>query len=223
MTRGGCDRPARDVGTELADWLEGLGVADSLAEAGLPTYVRSARGVHWSAPGTGEPLTDAELVELELRLRDQGEEPAHGVPVGLVQVARRVAERARLLASPTLDHAGLARLRGSSENAARFWVHKAASEHRALVVPVEERTVIPAFQFDDVGELRNELTGVLDVLLASGMDRWAVWSWLTGPVALLSGAVPEAIARDAEERPVVQYAARRLAEVSRSAGSSPRR
>ncbi|WP_235736018.1 hypothetical protein [Nocardioides alcanivorans] len=217
MTQGGCGRPARDVAGELADWLEGLGLADTLAEAGLPTYVRTERGVHWTAPGTGEPLTDAELFELESILRDQGEEPDHAVPLALVQVARRAAERARLLASAVLDYAALAELRGGSENAARFWVHKAAQDQRALLLTVDDRVVIPAFQFDPGGELRADLSGVLDVLLASGMDQWAVWGWLTGPVALLSGGVPVERVTDPEEQPLVRHAAHRLA--ARAAGT----
>lgn len=203
--------PHRDVARELADWLEGLGLADALAGAGLPGFVRTERGVFWSMPSTGEPLTDAELADLEAGLRGQGDDPAHAVPVGLVQVARKARERARLLASPVLDHAGLARLRGSSDNAARFWAHKAASEHRVLLLQVDERSVIPAFQFAATGEVRTELADVLQTLLTSGLDPWQVWSWLTGPVALLSGGVPAQLVEDPAERPLVQHAARRLA------------
>lgn len=217
MNVGAGSGRARDVASELAAWLESLGLADALRDAGLPTYVRSARGVHWTSPGTGEPLTDAELTEFEAALRDQGDEPAHAVPLALVQVARKAAERSRLLASPVLDYAGLADLRGVSENAARFWVHKASAANEVLVLPVDERVVIPAFQFDARGEVRADLAGVLDVLLDSPMDPWAVWSWLTAPAALLSGAVPSEMVTHEEERAVVQHAARRLA--ARAAGT----
>ncbi|WP_110205518.1 hypothetical protein [Nocardioides daejeonensis] len=211
MTSGSEGSAARDAGRDLADWLESLDLAGALAEAGLPTYVRSPRGVHWTAPRTGEPLTEPELTELEATLRDQGEDPAHAVPLGLLQVRRRAEVRARLVTTPWFDYAALGRLRGEHLDTARFWVHKAASAGRALIVPTESGAMIPAFQFDPMGELRTDLDGVLDVLLAAGVEPWAAWAWLTEPVALLSGGVPHEVVRDPAERDVVRHAARRLA------------
>ncbi len=76
----------------------------------------------------------------------------------------------------------------------------------------EGRTLVPRFQLDDAGEVRPELLAVLEPLLAAGTDPWLVWSWLTTPAALLGGAVPHEAARDADERPLVEHAAVRLAE-----------
>jgi len=212
------DRPDASLARDLADWLEGLGLADQLEAAGLPSYLRRADGAaFWREPATGEPLTHERLVELDRLLRAQGDDPAHAVPVGLVRLRRETRLRAALLDGGWLDYAGVARLRGTSENAARFALHKAAERRTVLLVQHEGATLVPSFQLDDAGEVREELLAVLEPLLASGMDPWRAWIWLTSPAALLGGAVPHEAARDPEELPVVQHAAVALAERARSA------
>jgi hypothetical protein len=201
---------------ELADWLEGLGLADQLAAAGLPTYDRDGDRVHWTDPSTGGPLDPERLVELDRLLRSQGEDPAHAVPVALVRLRRETRVRQELLDGGWLDYAGVARLRGVSTNAARFAVHKAAERRTLLVVGHEGAVLVPSFQLDAAGEVRAELLPVLEPLLVS-VDPWRAWIWLTTPAALLGGAVPHEAARDPEELPVVQHAAVALAERSRSA------
>jgi hypothetical protein len=201
---------------ELADWLEGLGLADQLAAAGLPTYERDGDAVRWTEPATGEPLDAERLAELDRLLRSQGEEPAHAVPVALVRLRRETGLRQELLDGGWLDYAGVARLRGVSTNAARFAVHKAAERRTLLVVGHEGAVLVPTFQLDAAGEVRTELLTVLEPLLVS-VDPWRAWIWLTSPAALLGGAVPHEAARDPEELPVVQRAAVALAERSRSA------
>ncbi|WP_416954467.1 hypothetical protein ACNKF0_19455 [Nocardioides sp. T5] len=201
---------------ELADWLEGLGLADQLAAAGLPTYDRDGDAVRWTEPATGEPLDDERLVELDRLLRSQGEDPAYAVPLALVRLRRESRVRQELLDGGWLDYAGVAQLRGVSTNAARFAVHKAAERRTLLVVGHEGAVLVPSFQLDETGEVRTELLTVLEPLLVS-VDPWRAWIWLTTPAALLGGAVPHEAARDPEELPVVQRAAVALAERSRSA------
>lgn len=197
----------------LADWLEGLGLAGQLEAAGLPTYVRDEAGrARWTDPGTGEPLTRRQLGELDGLLREDGTEPEHAVPVALVQLARQARVRAALLASAWHTYETLAEVRGTTVASTRFAVHKAAGTHRLLVVPVEERSVVPAFQLDAAGEVRRELVPVLEPLLTAVTDPWQVWSWLTQPAALLGGLVPEQAAADPAEAATVLHAAVRLAE-----------
>ncbi|KRE97331.1 hypothetical protein ASG76_00955 [Nocardioides sp. Soil774] len=201
---------------ELAAWLEGLGLADQLEAAGLPSYVRGADGAaHWREPATGEPLTAERLVELDAVLRSTGEDPAHGVPIALVRLRRDARVRAELLDGGWTDYAGVAGLRGVSLNAARFAVHKAAERRTLLLVQHEGAILVPTFQLDGSGEVREELLTVLEPLLAA-VDPWRAWIWLTTPAGLLGGAVPHEAARDPEEQPVVQRAAIALAERARA-------
>ncbi len=202
------------VGRALAAWLEDLGLADQLAPAGLPTYVREGEEVQWRDPLSGEPLGGERLLELDAMLRSVGDDPAHGVPVELVRLRRETRLRGALLDGGWLDYAGVAALRGVSENAARFAVHKASERRTLLLVQHEGRTLVPTFQLDESGEVRAELLTVLEPLLAARVDPWRVWIWLTSPVALLGGAVPHEVARDPEEQPFVQRAAVALAERS---------
>lgn len=208
--------PHDDIGEQLAGWLERLGLADQLAAAGLPTYDRVEGVARWREPATGEPLDPERLGDLDRLLRGQGDDPAHAVPVALVQLRREARERARLLADGWLDYAGVAALRGTSVDAARFALHKAAGRRGVLLVQQEGTTLVPSFQLDAAGEVRTELLAVLETLLASGTDPWRVWIWLTTPAGLLGGGVPHEVARDPEELPVVQRAAVALAERARA-------
>jgi hypothetical protein len=214
------DPASGDLAGHLAAWLEDLGLADQLAGAGLPTFERDHDGgVRWIDPASGEPLAADRLAELDRLLRSEGDDPAHAVPIALVRLRRETRVRAALLDGGWLDYAGVGRLRGTSENAARFALHKAAERRSVLLVQHEGRTLVPAFQLDEDGQVRTELLGVLEPLLASGEDPWRTWAWLTTPAALLGGAVPHEAARDPEELPLVQHAAVRLAERARpSAG-----
>lgn len=209
-----------DLAEGLAAWLEGLGLAEQLAGAGLPTFDRDSEGVaRWHDPATGEALTAERLEELDRLLRSEGDDPAHAVPVALVRLRREGRVRAALLDGGWVDYAEVGRLRGVSENAARFALHKAAERRSVLLVQHEGRTLVPAFQLDDAGQVRSELVAVLEPLLASGSDPWRTWAWLTTPAALLGGAVPHEAARDPEELPIVQHAALRLAERARPSAS----
>jgi hypothetical protein len=204
------------LGERLATWLEELGLADQLAAAGLPTYDRAHGEVRWREPGTVELLDSERLVELDRQLRAQGDDPTHAVPVALVRLRREARVRAELLDGGWLDYAGVAALRGVSENAARFALHKASDRRTVLLVQQEGATLVPSFQLDDAGEVRDELLTVLEPLLAAEVDPWRAWIWLTTPAALLGGDVPHEAARDPEELPIVQRAAVALAERARA-------
>lgn len=189
----------------LATWLEELGLADQLAEAGLPTFTHDAEGrAVWSEP--------ERVAELESALRSQGEEPEHAVPVALVVLRRQARLRAELLATLTHTYETLAELRGASVDATRYAVHKAAQQHLLLVVPVDERVVVPAFQLTSSGDLRPDLAPVLEPLLAAGMDPWRAWAWLTQPAALTLGHAPERAAADPALADLVVRAAHALAD-----------
>lgn len=201
------------AGERLAARLEALGLTGALSDAGLPTVERDADGrASWIDPLTGHTLGDDELVRLDTLLRREGVDPQHAVPVGLVQVARQARLHEALLASPWHDYVSLAAVRGTSTEATRFAVHKAAATHRLLVVAGEGRVLVPDFQLTADGEVRAELVPVLEPLLAARMDPWRVWVWLTQPAALLGGAVPEQAAADPAEAGTVLHAAVRLAE-----------
>lgn len=191
-------------GERLATWLEDLGLADHLAEAGLPTFARDDEGrAVWSEPDR--------VGELDRVLRSQGDEPEHAVPVGLVLLRRQARLRAELLASDTYSYESLAEVRGASVDATRYAVHKAAQQHALLLVPVDERVVVPAFQLTPSGEPRPELAPVLEPLLAAGMDPWRAWAWLTQPAALTLGHPPEQAVTDPDLTDLVVRAAQALA------------
>ena len=207
-------------GERLASWLEGLGLAAQLDAAGLPAYTRDATGaVQWRDPVTGVPLTAARLAELDQLLRSVGDDPAHAVPVALVRLRRESRLRESLLDGGWCNYAEVGELRGVSENSARFAVHKAAERRAILLVQHEGGTLVPSFQLDADGQVRTELLVVLEPLLASGVDPWRAWIWLTTPAALLSGAIPHEAARDLEELPLVQHAAVLLGERARGSRS----
>ena len=148
-------------------------------------------------------------------LRAVGDDPAHAVPIALVRLRRESRVRASLLDGGWLDYAAVAALRGVSENAARFALHKAAERRTVLLVQHDGATLVPSFQLDDEGQVRDELLAVIEPLLAAGVDPWRAWVWLTTPAGLLGGAVPHEAARDPEELPFVQHAAVALAERAR--------
>lgn len=207
------DARVSELGDRLASWLEGLHLVPALAEAGLPTFERDAQGrAVWSDPGTGGPISLDRLEELDRLLHSEGSDPEYAVPVPLVVIARQARLRGELLASPWYTYETLAELRGATIEATRFSVHRAAQDHRLLVVAADERTLVPAFQLTAEGEPRPELAAVLEPLLAARMDPWRAWAWLTQPAGLLGGQVPERAAADPATADLVAHAAVRLAE-----------
>ena len=205
----------------LAAWLEELGLVEHLAEAGLPTMVRDDQGrAVWTDPGTGAELSDDQVAELDAVLHQEGSDPAHAVPVPLLQIARQARVHDELLTSAWHSYESLARLRGTSVERTRFAVHKAAGQHRLLAVTGPAGLMVPDFQLDATGEVRPELVDLLEPLLAAGMDGWKAWAWLTRPAALAAGLVPEqaAASPDPADVDVVHRAAQRLARTVAGTG-----
>ncbi len=196
----------------LARWLGELGLVEYLEEAGLLRLMRGHDGAaHWSRPATGEPMGEGELADLERQLRSHGEDPAHGVPVALLQAARLARVRRTLLDSAWFTYDSLADARGATEQATRFAVTRAVNERRLLAVPTDLATLIPAFQLDAAAEPRADLADVLDPLLAHRADPWRIWGWLTQPAGLLSGEIPEQVAADPARHGEAVTAARLVA------------
>ena len=202
--------PADDPAERMARWLGGL--VDYLSDEGMLRLERDEQGrARWVDPATGDVLDAVRLGDLERQLRQHGEDPAHAVPVPLVQAAHLARVRRRLLDSEWCTYETLAERRGASVEATRFAVTRAVNEHRLLAVPTELALLVPSFQLDGRGEPRADLAPLLEPLLAAGTDPWRVWGWLTQPAALLGGQVPAEAAADPETAQVAAHAARRLA------------
>lgn len=122
----------------------------------------------------------------------------HGVsltPVATLQQSQRLAtHRNALLATPFHTYTSLSEQRDSSESNTRTWVARRRQAHKLFTVDHNGRTLIPAFQFDEHGELRTELAPLLAALAQRGVRDWSLWTWLTSPTSFLSGEVPERIA-----------------------------
>ncbi|KAA1376400.1 hypothetical protein [Aeromicrobium fastidiosum] len=100
--------------------------------------------------------------------------------------------QARLLESGVLDLETLRSQRRDPNTAATAdWARTQGSA--VLVLADAAGPVYPTFQFTDTGDLRPELAPHVAVLQDAGLSPWLVWAWLTEPVALLSGDVPEQI------------------------------
>jgi hypothetical protein len=105
------------------------------------------------------------------------------------------AHRNALLATPFHTYASLSEQRGdSSESNTRTWVARRRHSRKLFTVDHEGRTLIPAFQFDEHGELRAELAPMLSALADGGVQGWSLWTWLTTPTSYLSGEIPERVA-----------------------------
>ena len=201
-----------DTAERLATWLGELGLVEHLEESGMLRLARDAEGrAHWHDAGTGEELDAERLAQVEALFRAHGDDPAHGVPVPLVQAAHLARVRRQLLDSEWLTYESLAELRGTSVESTRFAVTRAVNEHRLLAVPTDLALLVPAFQLDATGSTRPELLPVLEPLLRSGTDPWRVWGWLTRPAALLGGLVPAEAAADPEAAADAAAAATALA------------
>lgn len=201
-----------DTAERLARWLGDLGLVEQLEAEGMLRLERDEAGrARWVDARSGATLDADELDRVEALFRGHGEDPAHGVPVPLVQAAHLARVRRELLDSDWLTYDSLADLRGASVDATRFAVTRAVAEHRLLAVPTEVALLVPAFQLTPAGDTRPELLPLLEPLLGSGLDPWRVWGWLTRPAALLGGLVPADAAAATETAEDAAAAARALA------------
>lgn len=131
-------------------------------------------------------------------------------PATVAQAQRLAAHRDALLATPIYTHGSLSELRADAkESSTRTWLSRRKAENKIFTVLHNGRTLIPAFQLDDRGEPRPELQPLLIALQGAGVQGWALWTWLTSPTSLLSGAIPEQLVGSAPKR--VLRAAQRFA------------
>ncbi|WP_197383201.1 hypothetical protein [Mycolicibacterium mengxianglii] len=185
---------------ELADHLEVRGVSRRDVEEALELIgkVRVLQADHASA--TRADLTRA-LMAGNVSLTP---------PATLAQARRLAGHRDALLATPVYTHDTLRALRGDTKTSStRTWLTRRRDNHEVFTITHNGRTLIPAFQLDEQGRPRPELQPILEALSEAGITGWSLWTWLTSPTALLSGEVPEQLARRAPVR--VHRAARRFA------------
>ncbi|CAN5439263.1 hypothetical protein BH11ACT7_BH11ACT7_18350 [soil metagenome] len=131
-------------------------------------------------------------------------------PATLAQAQRLAAHRDALLSTPVFTHDTLRALRADTKTSStRTWLTRRRDNHEVFTLTYNGRTLIPAFQLDTEGQPRPELQPILAALAQGGITGWPLWTWLTAPTALLSGEIPEQLARRAPER--VLRAARRFA------------
>lgn len=101
----------------------------------------------------------------------------------------QAAVRAHLLATGAFDVDQLGSLRNDpSVRATKHMIEQAGNA--VLAVAVDDAVVYPAFQFDDRGVPRDEISNLIELLQASGLGAWQTWSWLVEPTGMLSGGVP---------------------------------
>lgn len=124
------------------------------------------------------------------------------VPSATLAQARRLAvARDALLATPVFTHETLQELRGDANaSATRTWLSRARGRYALFTVTHAGRTLIPAFQLDEVGEPRPELQPLISALVQHDVDPWSAWTWLTKPTSYLSGETPSDVAASQPER-----------------------
>lgn len=123
--------------------------------------------------------------------------------------------QARLLESGVLDLEALrSQRRDPNIEATADWARTQGSA--VLVLADAEGPVYPTFQFTDTGDLRPELATHVAVLQDAGLSPCKIWAWLTEPVSLLSGDIPEQVVASSPRR--VERAVRRYADRYRAGG-----
>lgn len=133
------------------------------------------------------------------------------IPPASLEQARQLTQlKLELLSTPAFSYESLAEVRSDRRvPTTRTWVSRQRKKQAIVVVAVDGKVVIPAFQFTAEGDLRRELEPILGTLLSAGVDSWDLWVWLTRSTPLLSGGVPHELARDQGQR--VLRAAQRFA------------
>lgn len=134
-------------------------------------------------------------------------------PATLAQAQRLATHRDALLATSVFTHDTLREFRDDAKvSSTRTWLARRRDNHEVFTLTHNGRTLIPAFQFDELGQPRPELQPVLEALTGAGITGWPLWTWLTSATALLSGEIPEQVARRRPDR--VLRAARRFASAT---------
>jgi len=75
------------------------------------------------------------------------------------------------------------------------WLYEQLRDRRLIVVQDGDSLRVPAFMLTADGQPRPELRQLLHELRAAGVDGRSAASWLNSPSSLLSGEVPEQVAR----------------------------
>lgn len=122
-------------------------------------------------------------------------------PATLAQAQRLAAHRDALLSTPVFTYESLRLLRGDrQQSGTRTWVTRKRAQRALFTVLHNGATIVPAFQLREDGTVRDELRELLGLLIGAEVDGWQLWTWLTAPSSLLSGQVPERVARTQPER-----------------------
>lgn len=131
----------------------------------------------------------------------------------VAQSQRSALMRDALLGTGVDTHESLMKIRGDAkESSTRTWVSRRLKDHRLIAVRHGGRKLIPSFQLQDNGEPRPELQALFAALV--DVEPWTQWKWLTTGSNLLSGEVPERVARQNPARALM--AAQRFAAPRRS-------
>lgn len=125
------------------------------------------------------------------------------------QVQRSAALREDLLERGYETFASLAEKRQSQESSARTWVAREREKNLIFTVRLGSNVLIPSVQLTPDGKQRPEVAEMVRMLLTARLDGWSLWAWLCNPTGLLSGEIPEAVAKSNPVR--AQRAARRFA------------
>ena len=187
-------------------------------------YTVKPRGRHVEVTGASESDV-REALDLLATVRKKQRDAYTGMRDSLVVVLARdvvspqiseaaqsaAAHRAALLDTPIFDYKQLAQVREVTEGAVRSWVSR--NIDKVIAPTFKGRTILPAFQFNDAGGVREPVAQVNAVLKADPvMDEWSSWAWWHSRTSFLSGQSPLDVVEDAPGR--VLHAARRMARAN---------
>lgn len=115
-------------------------------------------------------------------------------PASVAQSQRSALMRDALLNTGVETYDSLMKMRGDSkESSTRTWAARRLKEHRMIAIRHGGRKLIPSFQLQDNGDPRPELGALFEAL--ADVEPWTQWKWLTTSSNLLSGEVPEQVAK----------------------------
>lgn len=134
------------------------------------------------------------------------------------QIQRSAALNEELLSLGYETHESLAQKRRTPVSSARTWVSRLRKRNELFTVKLSGKTLIPSVQLTEDGDLRKEVSVLVQPLSKAGLNGWSLWSWLCKPTGLLSGKVPSEVAETNQKR--AQKAADRYAAELRLAASN---
>lgn len=124
-------------------------------------------------------------------------------------VQRAAEHRRALVQTDTYSYDDLAAIRGAKPSTIRSRAHR--SQDKILSVTVGGQKLLPAFQFNNWGELERPVAEINQILKTDEtMDDWAAWAWWYSATSFLSGESPIDVIGDDPER--VRLAAQRSTE-----------